>query len=166
VCARALHGKKRAGRRFYRDALRVAQRKGEIEMASLTDEQIEFLNQPYVGVVTTLRPDGSPHNTVVWVDVEDGAVSFNTARGRAKPRHLENDRRAAVIVVDPQNAFKWVAVDGAAEMTTDGADSQIDRLAKKYMGVDEYPYRQEGEERMKVRIAPERVSSSGFDGEG
>jgi PPOX class probable F420-dependent enzyme len=131
-------------------------------MASLTEDQKQFLNQPFVGVVTTLRPDGSPHNTVVWVDVEDGIVSFNTAYGRAKPKHLEQNPRAGVTVVDPNDAFKWVSVDGPAELTTDGADAQIDKLAKKYMGVDEYPYRNAEEQRVKVRITPEHVSASGF----
>ncbi len=134
-------------------------------MASkLTEKQQEFLENPYVGVVTTLREDGSPHSTVVWVDVEDGIPSFNTALGRKKPANLEQDPRAALLVLDPQDAFKWIAVDGKAELTTEGADPQIDRLAKKYLDKDEYPFRQEGEQRVTVRIQPERVTTSGLDG--
>ena len=132
-------------------------------MAKLSESQKEFLDQPYVGVVTTLREDGSPHNTVVWVDMEDGVPSFNTALGRAKPKHLERDPRAGLIVVDPTDPYKWVALDGRAELTTEGADPQIDRLAKKYLGKDEYPMRNEGEQRVKVRITPEHVSASGLD---
>ena len=133
-------------------------------MAALKDKQREFIEEnPYVGVVTTLRDDGSPHSTVVWVDVDDGKVSFNTARGRAKPEHLEHDPRASLIVVDPNDAYKWVAVSGHAEMTEEGADAQIDKLAKKYIGADEYPYRKPTETRVKVRIEPEKVDASGFD---
>ena len=132
-------------------------------MAKLNEQQQQFLENPYVGVVTTLRKDGSPHSTVVWVDVEDGVPSFNTALGRKKPANLEQDPRAALLVVDPQNAYKWIAVDGKTEITTDGADPQIDKLAKKYLGKDEYPFRQEGEQRVKVRIQPERVTMNGFD---
>jgi PPOX class probable F420-dependent enzyme len=132
-------------------------------VAKLDEKQLKFLEQPYVGIVTTLRDDGSPHNTVVWVDVEDGVPSFNTALGRAKPKHIEKDPRAALIVVDPTDSFKWIAVDGKAELTTDGADSQIDKLAKKYLGVDEYPYRNDAEQRVKVRITPEHVTASGLD---
>ena len=130
-------------------------------MAKLDEKQTQFLEQPFVGVVTTLREDGSPHNTVVWVDVDDGAASFNTATGRAKPRHLEHDQRIALIVVDPNDDHKWIAVDGRAEVTTDGADPQIDKLAKKYLGVDEYPFRSPGEQRVIIRIAPERVDLHG-----
>jgi len=70
----------------------------------------------------------------------------------------------ALLVIDPQDAYKWIAVDGKAELTTDGADPQIDKLAKKYLGKDEYPFRQEGEQRVTVRIQPERVTMNGFDG--
>jgi PPOX class probable F420-dependent enzyme len=133
-------------------------------MAKLSDKHKEFLEQAFVGTVTTLREDGSPHSTIVWVDVDDGIVSFNTAYGRAKPTHLQKDPRAGVLVVDPADSHKWISVDGPAELTTDGADEQIDKLAKKYLGVDEYPYRTEDEQRVKVRITPEHITSAGFDG--
>lgn len=124
----------------------------------------EFLDDnPYVGVVTTLRTDGSPHSTIVWVDVEDGKVSFNTARGRAKSDHLEQDARASLLMVDPNNAFRWVAVSGPAKVTEEGADAQIDKLAKKYLGKDEYPWRDPAETRIKVLIDPEKVDATGFD---
>jgi PPOX class probable F420-dependent enzyme len=135
-------------------------------MAELTDKQRDFIaSNPYVGTATTLRQDGSPHNTIVWVDAEDGTITFNTAVGRAKERHLREDPRAAITVVDPENTYMWVSVSGSAELTTDGADEQIDHLAKKYLGQDEYPWRSPDEQRIKVRITPEKVDSAGFDGQ-
>jgi PPOX class probable F420-dependent enzyme len=133
-----------------------------MSVAKLTDTQIEFLEQPYPAVVTTIRRDGSPHNTVVWIDVEDGVPTFNTAYGRAKPTHLERDPHVGLIVVDPSDQYRWLAVDGQAELTTDGADDQIDRLAKKYTGADSYQNRRDGEQRVKVRITPRRVESRGL----
>jgi len=132
-------------------------------MSTLDDNARKFLEQPYVGTVTTLRQDGSPHSTIVWVDVDEDGLSFNTAAGRAKPRHLERDPRVSLLVVDPEDTYKWVSISGTAELTTDGADSQIDRLAKKYLGQDEYPWRKPEEQRIKVRINPEHVDSYGFD---
>ena len=132
-------------------------------MAALKDQQKRFLDEnPYIGIVTTLRADGSPHSTVVWVDVEDGKVSFNTATGRAKPKHLEHDPRASLLVVDPKDDHRWVAVSGPAEMTQEGADAQIDKLAKKYLGKDEYPWHKPTETRLKVLIEAEKVTASGF----
>jgi PPOX class probable F420-dependent enzyme len=133
-------------------------------VARLKESQRRFLDEnAYVGTVTTLRPDGSPHSTVVWVDVEDGKVSFNTASGRAKPRYLERDPRVSLLVVDPNDPYKWVSVSGRAEITEEGADAQIDKLAKKYMGEDEYPWRKPEEARLKVLIEPEKVADYGFD---
>jgi PPOX class probable F420-dependent enzyme len=131
-------------------------------MAQLDQKQEQFLEQPFVGVATTLRDDGTPHNTVVWVDVEDGSLSFNTAVGRAKERHIRKNPKVALTVVDPQDPYKWVSVTGEAELTTDGADPQIDKLAKKYLGKDEYPWRNPAEQRITVRITPQKVESTGL----
>jgi PPOX class probable F420-dependent enzyme len=132
--------------------------------ATLTDAQLRFLAEnPFVGVLTTLRRDGSPHSTVVWVDVEDGRVSFNTEEGRAKVRHLDDDARVALIVVDPSDPYKWVSISGATDVTTEGAREQIDKLAKKYIGQDEYPWANPDKRRLKVVIQPAQVDSSGFD---
>jgi PPOX class probable F420-dependent enzyme len=124
----------------------------------------QFLDEnPYVGAATTLRQDGSPHTTVVWVDTEGGKVSFNTARGRAKERHIARDGRVSLIVVDPNDPYKWVSVSGRAELTEEGAEPQIDKLAKKYIGHDTYPWRDPQQTRVKVLIEPEKVDSAGFD---
>ncbi|MBX5473812.1 MAG: PPOX class F420-dependent oxidoreductase [Thermoleophilia bacterium] len=131
---------------------------------TLSERQRAFLAEPYVGVVTTLREDGSPHSTVVWVDVDEGGVvSFNTAYGRRKPRNLERDPRLSLTVVDPSDPYRWISIDGKAELTTEGADAQIDRLAKKYLGKDEYPWRSPEERRVTVRVRPERISSYGLE---
>jgi len=133
-------------------------------MRALTAAEREFLAQPFVGVVTDLRPDGSAHSTVVWVDVDgDGSVSFNTAYGRAKPRHLAADPRVSLTVVDPADPYRWISLDGRAELVDEGADEQIDRLAQKYIGADTYPWRRPDERRVTVRITPTRIESRGLD---
>jgi PPOX class probable F420-dependent enzyme len=132
-------------------------------MATLTDKQKEFLNNPFVATVTTLRGDGSPHSTIVWMEPLDGAVSFNTARGRAKERHLARDPRISLLVVDPNNPWKWIAVSGTAELVDDGADDQIDRLSKKYIDKESYPWRNPEERRVSVRIRPEHIDATGLE---
>lgn len=130
---------------------------------TLTQLQREFLEQPFAGALTTLRDDGSPHTTLVWVDVDESGPGFNTAEGRAKPRHLEHDPRLSLLVVDPQDQYRWLAISGTAEVTTEGADAQIDKLAKKYLGQDGYPWRKPDETRLSVRIRPEHIDSYGLD---
>ncbi|GAA3447173.1 PPOX class F420-dependent oxidoreductase [Planomonospora venezuelensis] len=126
-------------------------------MGQLTDEAKELLRRPVHGWATTLRPDGSLHNTVVWVDVEGDEVVFNTAVGRAKERHLRANPQVSVSVLDPKDAFHLVSISGTARLELEGADEVIDGLAKKYLGVETYPYRQPGEQRITVRVAPDKV---------
>ena len=134
------------------------------QQAALSEAQLRFLDEnPFVGVLTTIRPDGSPHSTVVWVDVEEGLVSFNTEEGRAKVRHLDDEPGASLLVLDPSDPYKWVAVSGATEITTEGAREQIDKLAKKYLDEDKYPWANPEKKRLKVLIQPQYVDSSGFD---
>jgi PPOX class probable F420-dependent enzyme len=129
----------------------------------LTDAQRQFLENPFVGVVTTLQPDGMPQSTVVWVDVDDEGVSVNTAYGRVKPRNLERDPRLSLVVVDPNDPYRWFKLSGTGTLVDDGADEQIDRLSKKYTGRDVYASRQPGERRVTVRITPTRTLSRGLD---
>ncbi len=129
----------------------------------LTKEQRAFLENPFVGVVTTLQRDGSPQSTVVWVDVDDEGVSINTAYGRVKPRNLARDPRISLVVVDPGDPYRWIKVSGTGRLVDEGADDQIDRLSKKYTGRDVYASRQPGEQRVTVRITSDRILSRGID---
>jgi hypothetical protein len=47
------------------------------------------------------------------------------------------------------------------EITEDGADDQINKLAKKYLGVDKYPYAQPSEIRVIYKIKPEHTTVMG-----
>jgi PPOX class probable F420-dependent enzyme len=129
----------------------------------LTLRQRQFLENPFVGVVTDLRPDGSPHSTVVWVDVDDEGVSFNTAWPRAKPRYLDADPRVSLVVLDPGEPYRWVSISGSATLLDEGANEQIDRLAKKYTGADAYAGHKPEETRVTVRIDPRWIESRGLD---
>jgi PPOX class probable F420-dependent enzyme len=109
--------------------------------------------------VASLEPDGSPNVTPVWCELDGDDIVINTALGRAKARNLASDARVAVSLVDPDNPYVAIAVRGTVTtFTTQGADEVIDRLAKKYLDVDAYPFRREGEVRVTVRIRPDRIA--------
>ena len=109
--------------------------------------------------VATLMPDGSPNVTPVWVMLDRNDIIINTALGRSKARNLATDARVAVSLTDPDDPYVCIAVMGTVtQFTTDGADAMIDQLAKKYLGVDSYPFRSETEVRVTVRIQPDRIS--------
>ena len=134
-------------------------------MPKLNEAQAEFLRNPYYAVVATLRADGTPHQSVVWVDADDGDVVFNTAEGRAKPRHISENSNVSIAVVNPANGYHSLVVTGKAELSHEGADAHIDKLAKKYLDADTYPFRKEGEVRVIVRIKPDRIETAGFEGD-
>lgn len=109
--------------------------------------------------VACLDLNGGPHVTPVWVALDGDVVIINTALGRAKARFLANDSRVAVSLTDPDNPYVCIALRGIVTgFSTDGADDVIDALAKKYLGVDSYPMRREGEVRVTVRISPVHIS--------
>ena len=108
--------------------------------------------------LATLMPDGSPQTTPVWVDVDGNRILVNTAEGRTKPRNVRRDARVALSVVDQQNPYANASIRGrVVEITHEGADEHIDRLAKKYLGVDKYPYRSANEQRVILVIEPDWV---------
>jgi len=117
-----------------------------------------LLAEPVMANLATVGADGTPHVTPVWVDVEGGDVVVNTAEGRAKVRNLRRSARVAVSVVDPQDPFRVLALQGTViDITDQDADAHIDRLAVEYLGVEVYPMRQPGEQRLKITIRPDRV---------
>jgi PPOX class probable F420-dependent enzyme len=129
---------------------------------TLSDKARALIARPVLASLTTLSKDGSPQVTPLWIDQDGDDLLFNTAKGRVKERHMENDPRVAVSVVDPDDQYNVVAVRGTVvDITTDGADEHIDALAKKYLGVDSYPMRQEGEVRVKVRVRTDRIAMQG-----
>jgi PPOX class probable F420-dependent enzyme len=118
----------------------------------------ELLNGKNFADVATLRSDGSIHTTPVWVDIQDGKPVLNSAEGRAWPRNLERDPRVTLTVQNMENPYEYVSIRGrVAERTHEGADEHIDALAKKYLGVDTYPYRQPAEQRIIIKVEPEHV---------
>ncbi|MDQ6835825.1 MAG: PPOX class F420-dependent oxidoreductase [Actinomycetota bacterium] len=127
-------------------------------MASLSDSEVRALLEPAnYAVVSTLNSDGSVLSAVAWISLEGDELAVNSARGRQWPTNLERDARITVLVFPADNPYEYVEVRGTAAGSRDDADDHINRLAKKYINQDEYPFRQPGEDRIKYVISPERV---------
>lgn len=112
--------------------------------------------------LATLMPDGTPQVTPVWVDYDGEHVLVNSARGRRKDKNMEASRAVALSIQDPDNPYRYLEVRGRVEeITEEGADQHIDKMAKKYLGLDKYPNRQPGEVRVLYKIKPEHTSRMG-----
>ena len=130
--------------------------------AAIDGRARELLEGPNFCHISTLARDGRPQINPIWVHVEDGRVVVNSAEGRSWPENVRRDPRVTICVPNQQNPYEYVAIWGrVVEDTHDGADENIDFLAKKYLGKDEYPFRQPGEQRVIFRIEPEKVKYYG-----
>lgn len=107
-------------------------------------------------------PNGGIQVNPLWCSHEGGQVVINSAQGRLKDKAMRANASVTLCISDPDNPYRFLEVRGkVVEITTEGADAHIDALAKKYMGVDEYPHRKEGEVRVIYRIEPEKVVANG-----
>ena len=126
---------------------------------SLTPAAQALIAKKVLAHIASLDADGSPNVSPVWVETDGDDLVINTALGRAKARNLASDARVAVSIVDPDDDHSIITLRGSVVVfTTIGADEVIDRLAKKYLDVDAYPNRREGEVRVTVKIHPDRIS--------
>lgn len=131
-------------------------------MATIPTSHADLLTtKPAFANLATLNTDGSPQVTPVWVDFDGTHVVFNTARGRVKTNNLEREPHVALSIADPENPYRYLGIQGrVVEMTEKGADAHIDKMARKYLGKDTYPFRAPGEQRVIVKIAADKVHTN------
>ena len=124
----------------------------------ITEPVAKLLLDKNFAFISTLMSDGSPQVTPTWIDFEDSLILFNTAEGRIKHKNISRDPRVALSVIDHNNPYNMISIKGIAiEQTNEGADQHIDKLAKKYLGVDKYPTRSPNEKRIIIKIKPEKI---------
>ncbi len=132
-------------------------------MTKLTEGQGRFLQEPNFGIVAALRGDGSVHQSVVWVDWDGEHVLVNLTTTRAKLGLLQEDRRISLLVLQRDDAYTWLGIEGeVAEITTEGAEAHMHHQAGVYFGRERYDL-PEGEQRVLVRIAPQTITTHGVD---
>jgi len=121
----------------------------------------KLLQDKAYGHVVTYNDKGTGQLTMVWMDVDGDDVLFNTSEGRRKSQNLRRDPRVIVSVQDRNDPQAHAVFYGKARVTEAGADEHIDKLAKRFLGADKYPFRQPGEKRLIVRISIDRISGFG-----
>jgi PPOX class probable F420-dependent enzyme len=131
-------------------------------MPNIPDNFMDLFDKKAFGSLSTLMPDGSPQTNPVWVDYADGELWVNSAVGRLKDRNIKRDPRVSVAVIDPDNPYRFLEIRGKVrEVTEHGATQHIDKMAKKYLGKEKYPFARPGEQRVLYKITPEHVHTMG-----
>lgn len=106
----------------------------------------------------TLMDDGSPHVAPTWIDYDGKNILVNTAAGRIKEKNVKKDKRVALSIPNEANPYEMVTIRGTVdEITEKNADAHIDKLAKRYLGLDKYPFRSPTEKRIIIKISPRKV---------
>src|SRR5207245_10933154 len=128
----------------------------------IPEKCLDLFEKQAFGSRCTLRKDGSPQVTPVWVDYDGKLVRFNSAKGRVKDKNVRRDPRVSVSLQDPANPYRYLEIRGrVVEITEKGADDHINKLSQKYLGKPVYHYRQPGEVRVTYKIEPQKVSYMG-----
>jgi PPOX class probable F420-dependent enzyme len=124
----------------------------------LDDKTIALAQGKNFAAISTIMPSGQPQSQVTWVDTDGEHVIFNTEIHRAKFKNLERDPKVTVLIIDATNPWSYSEVRGHVAEIVRGQEARdhIDTLAKKYMGVDDYPNPIQSE-RVIVKIAPDRI---------
>ncbi len=123
-------------------------------MAELTESVRELLDAPNFWHLGTINPDGRPQINPMWIDREGDNIVINTAIGRRKEKNLRRDPRVTLSITEPDNPYNYCEIRGEVVDYIEGdeAEASIDSLAKKYIGKDEYPWRGDGEKRLKMLV--------------
>lgn len=129
-------------------------------MVELSDTVRSKIEGPNLAFLADVMEDGSPHVSPVWIALENGYLTFNTAVGRLKEKNMRRDPRVAISIADKDDFYDKVDIRGRVVEMIEGeeADRQIDLLAKKYLDKDEYPWRNPAETRIKVLVEPVAVA--------
>ena len=130
--------------------------------AVIPDNYRDLFEKKAFASLGTLMPDGKPQVTPVWVDFDGTHVVVNSAKGRVKDRNMRRDPRVSMALIDPDNPYRYLQLQGrVVEITEDGADQHIDKMAKKYLDKDVYPWHSPDQVRVIYKILPSKFSKMG-----
>ena len=129
---------------------------------AIPEKYHDLLNKKAFAQLATIMPDGTPQVSPVWFEYDGKNIVINSAKGRVKDRNMRRDPRVGLDIQDPDNPYRHLSIRGrVVQITEDGADAHIDKLTKKYINQDRYPYRGQGEVRVIYRIQPEAAHTMG-----
>lgn len=139
----------------------------DVHRGSIPESYRDILEKESFAHVATVNPDGTIHNTPVWVDHDGGAaVLINTLRGQRKERNLRRNPDTTISATDSENPYRYLSVRGQATLSTEGADDHIDALTAQYLDAETYPHHDEEDEpRVIVRIPADHAITRGRSGD-
>jgi PPOX class probable F420-dependent enzyme len=139
----------------------------EVLMTSKVQETIpeqyqDLLTKPLFAHVATIGPKGEPQTTPVWIDWDGQYILFSLTKARRKLHNLQRDPRIALSLIDPENPYRYLEVRGVVDsVEDDSGNAFINKMAKKYINQDVYPWSRPGDERVVVKVRPQHTTQMG-----
>jgi len=131
-------------------------------VTTIPESHSDILETTALAHIATIGPHGEPQNNPVWFDWDGTHLLFSQTKGRQKYHNLERDPRVAISIVDPQNPYRYLEIRGRLVRVDEDPNLDfINRMAKKYMGKDKYPWHQPGDERVVMVVEPEHTTKMG-----
>ncbi|REF36319.1 PPOX class F420-dependent oxidoreductase [Thermasporomyces composti] len=128
-------------------------------MSVVPKDREDILTKVSFGHVATIGPNGEPQVNPVWFEWDGEFLKFSQTTTRQKYRNVQRDPRIAISVLDPDNPYRYIEIRGRVERIEDDPDKAfINKMAKKYLGQDEYPWNRPDEHRVVVYVRPERTT--------
>jgi len=127
-------------------------------MVTLDDTVRALVDGRNFAVLGTLRPDGSPQTSVIWIDRDGDTLLFSITADKQKAVNLRGDGRVSVSIFDRDNPYLSAEIRGTADLLPDPEKRLPLRLSQKYLGTRP-PAEDEAVERLIVRVTPQRVNT-------
>lgn len=132
------------------------------ENGQIPEDYRDLLETSALIHVATIGPGGEPQSNPVWFDWDGEHIKFSQTKTRQKYKNVGRDPRIAVSLVDPENPYRYLEIRGQVTKIEEDPDLDfINAMAKKYLGMDEYPYHQPGDERVVLYVRPEHTTQMG-----
>ncbi|HEX2173232.1 MAG TPA: PPOX class F420-dependent oxidoreductase [Dehalococcoidia bacterium] len=125
----------------------------------------EFLARPIPAPLAMINPSGSPQQTIMWYRYENGYFLFTTTTTRVKFRNYQRDPRGSLAVLDPENMYRWVIVNGSFSIDDRDPVQFYKDLAEHYLrgeALASWKHNTTFENRTVLRLTPTRIRTMGF----
>lgn len=133
-----------------------------VAMTTIPSAYADLLDKPVFWHIATIGKNGEPQSTPVWAGWDGEHITFSLTKGRAKFHNLTANPAIALSGLDPENSYRYLEIRGTVVRVDDDSSHEfIDSMAKKYMGVDGYPFHQPGDERVVMVIEPTHTTQMG-----
>lgn len=128
-------------------------------MSVVPEQYKDILNSKAAAHIATMGPDKEPQSSPVWFGWDGEHVLFSLTKKRQKYHNLKRDPHIALSITDPKHLERYIEIRGTAERIDEDPNLDfINSMAKKYLGLDKYPWHQPGDERVVVVVKPEHTT--------